>query len=73
MIAIELINPSTSESLVIPNLLYKFKEKGIIMSQMTQVVNFMPSIKITTDEFKYAIDIMIELVEDYLNIKNDTL
>ena len=66
MIAIELIDPRTNESLIIPDLLYKFKEKGIIMSQMTQVVNFMPSIKVTNEEFKYAIDIMIELIEEYL-------
>lgn len=66
MIAIELIDPRTNGSLIIPDLLYKFKEKGIIMSQMTQVVNFMPSIKVTNEEFKYAIDIMIELIEEYL-------
>ncbi len=66
MIAIELINPKTKEPLIIPNLLYKFKEKGIIMSQMTQVVNFMPSIKVTTQEFKYTLDVMIELIEEYL-------
>ncbi len=67
MIAIELVDPDTNDSLVIPNLLYKFKEKGIIMSQMTQVVNFMPSIKVTKEEFEYGINTLIELVEEYLN------
>lgn len=67
MIAIELINPKTKDSLVIPDLLYKFKERGIIMSQMTQVVNFMPSICVTDEDFKYGLDVLQELVEEYLN------
>lgn len=67
MIAIELLNPKTKESLVIPDLLYKFKEKGIIMSQMTQVVNFMPSICVTDKELQFGVDTLIEIVEDYLS------
>ncbi len=67
MIAIELINPKTKESLVIPDLLYKFKEKGIIMSQMTQVVNFMPSICVSDKELQFGVDTLIEIVEDYLS------
>ena len=68
MIAIELVKPNTKESLIIPDLLYKFKEKGIIMSQMNHVVNFMPSILVTDDELKYAIKSLIEIVEDYLKL-----
>ena len=37
------------------------------MSQMTQVVNFMPSICVTKEEFKYGIETLIEIVENYLN------
>lgn len=66
MIAIELIDPKTKESLVIPNLLYKFKERGIIMSQMTQVVNFMPSICVTSEDMQFGIDTLVSIVEDYL-------
>lgn len=66
MIAVELIDPKTKKSLLIPDLLYKFKEKGIIMSQMTQVVNFMPSICVTKEEMQYGVDTLVELVEDYL-------
>lgn len=71
MIAIELINPKNNKSLVIPDLLYKFKERGIIMSQMQQVVNFMPSICITNKDFEYGIDVLQELVEKYLSEKID--
>lgn len=67
MIAIELIHPKTKKSLVIPNLLYKFKEKGIIMSQMTQVVNFMPSISVTDEELEFSVNTLIEIVEEYLS------
>lgn len=70
MIAIELIHPRTKKSLVIPDLLYLFKEKGIIMSQMTQVVNFMPSICVTDSEIIYGIDILINIVEGYLKDNN---
>ena len=40
------------------------------MSQMTQVVNFMPSIRVTDDEFKYVLNTMVELVEEYLKERN---
>lgn len=66
MIAIELIYPDSNESLVIPDLLYKFKEQGIIMSQMTQVVNFMPSICVKEEEIKLGLDCLIKIVEEYL-------
>lgn len=71
MIAIELVDPDNNESLVIPDLLYMFKEKGIIMSQMTQVVNFMPSVCVTTEEFKYALDTLIDIVENYLKTRQN--
>lgn len=66
MVAIELIDPDTKLDLIIPELEYRFKSKGIIMSQMTQVVCFMPYAYVTETEIIKSIDILKEVVTEYL-------
>lgn len=66
MIAIELVSPQNGSPLIIPNLDIIFREKGILLSQMTQVIGIMPPVTMTSEEFESVIDIIIDTVQEYI-------
>lgn len=66
MIAIELINPNDQNPLVIPKLDIILRDRGILISQMTQVIGLMPSVIMTDKEFETVLNIIIDTVNEYL-------
>ena len=66
MIAIELVSPQDGNPLIIPNLDIIFREKGILLSQMTQVIGIMPPVAMSSEEFESVIDIIIDTVQEYI-------
>lgn len=66
MIAIELVNPNNNAPLIIPRLDILLREKGILISQMTQVIGLMPPITMTENEFEIVLNVIINTVEEYL-------
>lgn len=66
MIAIELIDPDDRSPLVIPRLDIMIRERGILISQMTQVIGLMPPVIMTENEFSRALNIIVDTVKNYL-------
>lgn len=66
MIAIELLNPKDGKDLNIPDFDIILRNDGLIVSQMCQVVCFMPSVCTTKELFQQGINILCRNVEKYL-------
>lgn len=66
MVAIELINPKNGSPLNIPNLDIIFRKRGILLSQMTQVIGLMPPVIMTKKEFERVIDTIIDTIQEYV-------
>ena len=60
MIAIELINPKDGTPLVISGLDIIFRNKGLLLSQMTQVICLMPPVIMTEEEFDKVVSFRSE-------------
>lgn len=66
MIAIELINPKDGTPLVISGLDIIFRNKGLLLSQMTQVICLMPPVIMTEEEFDKVVSIIAETIGEYV-------
>lgn len=63
MIAIEIIDPTTKESMVVPELDIKLRDRGFLISQLSQVVALFPSVVTTADEIDSFMKTLVEVLE----------